>query len=84
MAHHKFSEKSGFLMENLNFTFERGEKGEICRKLGITHFIDGEYPQLPISDTFQRYLGNIASNDSESFLFVPLSNTRDNQIRCKC
>jgi hypothetical protein len=36
----RFLEQTGILPENVHWCAERSDKAEICKKLGITHFID--------------------------------------------
>ena len=40
MQHNKFFDKTGINPSNVHFCKERPQKGSICSKLSITHFID--------------------------------------------
>lgn len=40
MQHNSFYSKTGIPAENVYFTRERQHKAEVCKRLGITHFID--------------------------------------------
>lgn len=40
LKHHKFYEVSGVKPQHVHFCLQRADKETICRKLGITHFID--------------------------------------------
>lgn len=40
LRHRKFFERTGIPESHFNHCFERNEKAPICRRLGITHFVD--------------------------------------------
>lgn len=40
LAHHRFHEITGIAPGRVHFCRERRDKGPICRRLGVTHFID--------------------------------------------
>lgn len=40
LDHHQFYERTGIGREHVYFCLERHEKAGICRRLGVTHFID--------------------------------------------
>ena len=40
LHHHKFFRRTGIPAANLHFVRERADKGPVCTRLGITHFVD--------------------------------------------
>jgi hypothetical protein len=40
LKHHRFFERTGVKLKHVHFCLARSDKAPICRKLGITHFID--------------------------------------------
>ena len=57
LDHHRFPEITGIPRENLRFCRYRWEKAEVCRELGITHFIDDRPEVLGyMEDVPHRYL----------------------------
>ncbi len=40
LEHHRFYEITGIKRENLRFCSKRNEKADICKELGVTHFVD--------------------------------------------
>lgn len=60
LEYQKFYEKTGVLRDHLYFCRTREEKAPICKKLGVTHFIDDRLEVL-------SYLTGV----NELFLFQP-------------
>jgi hypothetical protein len=58
LIHHRFFERTGIAPENLRFCFERHQKAEHCRELGLSHFIDDRLDVLEHLDgvVARRYL----------------------------
>lgn len=55
--YHNFYSKAGINPKNVYFCVERHEKNPICKKLGITHFIDDKLEVLSYLETVKnRYL----------------------------
>lgn len=40
LEHHRFGQRTGWDSEKLRFCLQRPEKADICRELGVTHFVD--------------------------------------------
>ena len=40
LEHHRFYDRTGVHREHVYFCLERSEKADICKELGITHFVD--------------------------------------------
>jgi|ERR1035437_5780729 hypothetical protein len=40
LIHRDFYNRTGILPEHIFFCLERAEKADICRRLGVTHFVD--------------------------------------------
>jgi hypothetical protein len=59
LKHHRFFERTCVKPKNVYFCLERSEKGQICRRLKITHFIDDRVDVLE------------SLNDVSCFLFDP-------------
>ncbi len=74
----KFYKNTGFISSNLFFCSKRHEKRELCKPLGITHFIDdnievlqalkGLIPNLFLFGTSNAPEGFIAVNDWDELL----------------
>jgi hypothetical protein len=57
LAHHDFFGRTGIPAANLYFVRERSDKAPVCRRLGITHFVDDRLDVLSHLDTVEhRYL----------------------------
>ena len=63
LAHQRFFERTGIPSHQLRFCFERSQKADHCRELGITHFIDDRQDVL-------RHLDGVVGH---RFLFGPQS-----------
>ncbi len=61
LEHHRFYERTGLKPSHVHFCRQRHEKAGICRKLGITHFIDDRL----------EVLSHLVPNVSNLFLFRP-------------
>jgi hypothetical protein len=60
LAHHDFEKRTGIDLEHMHFCRTRPEKAPICRKLGVTHFVDDRLEVL-------GYLESVPNR----FLFQP-------------
>lgn len=57
LAHHGFFERTGVSEANLHFVRRRRDKGPVCTRLGIEHFVDDHVAVLAALDTVpHRYL----------------------------
>ena len=68
LKHKGFYDITGIPRENVNYCFERKDKAPICKRIGVTHFIDDRLEVL-------GYLDSV----SNKYLFGP-QNQRD--LRC--
>ena len=67
LKHHRFFERTGVKPKHLRFCVERIEKGPICRKLGITHFVDDHLDVLLNLKTVPyRFLFDLAIDRSNT------------------
>lgn len=64
----QFHEKTGLPARNVEFCVERHEKAAICKRLGITHFVD-DRPEVMshITTVPYRYLFQANPDDFEKF-----------------
>lgn len=46
LEHHRFTEIAGIPLERVHFCRRREEKAPICKRRGVTHFIDDRYDVL--------------------------------------
>jgi hypothetical protein len=66
LAHHDFEEITGIPLERVHFCRTREDKAPVCKKLGVTHFIDDRYDVLSYLKTvgalylFQPREGDLA------------------------
>lgn len=59
LAHNGFHEKTGIPEDHVRTCRQRKDKAEICRRLGITHFVDDRLEVLShLSTVNERYLFN--------------------------
>jgi hypothetical protein len=66
LYYHNFWEQTGVLRENIRFCRERHEKGPICQKLGITHFVDDRLEVLAAMNTVRhRYRLSSVAPDAD-------------------
>lgn len=65
LAYQKFYEITGVSQENVHFCFRRNEKAEICKKLGITHFVDDRLEVLGYLIDFVKNLYLFNPQDQE-------------------
>ncbi len=57
MEHHSFADRTGIPMSHVHFCRERREKGPICARLGVSHFVDDRLDVLRYLTTVpHRYL----------------------------
>jgi hypothetical protein len=66
LKHHRFFERTGVKPKHVRFCLERSEKEAICRKLGITHFIDDRVDVLQsLKSVPHRFLLDSSSRTSD-------------------
>jgi len=67
LKHHRFFDRTGVKPKHIYFCLERSDKAPICRKLGITHFVDDRLDVLhslrTVSHKFLFESGSQASNE---------------------
>jgi hypothetical protein len=51
LAHHDFEATTGIPLKRVHFCKERKDKAPICKKLGVTHFVDDRYDVLSYLET---------------------------------
>lgn len=57
LASHEFYRLTGIGVDHVHFCLERAEKSDICRRLGVTHFVDDKLEVLSYLTTVpNRYL----------------------------
>jgi hypothetical protein len=57
LTHHDFFDRTGIPEANLHFVRERRDKAPVCRRLGVTHFVDDRLDVLAHLDSVEhRYL----------------------------
>ncbi|SEM08158.1 hypothetical protein [Streptacidiphilus jiangxiensis] len=57
LHHHEFFARTGIPAGNVHFVRERADKGPVCRRLGITHFVDDRLDVLGhLATVAHRYL----------------------------
>jgi hypothetical protein len=57
LTHHDFFDRTGVPAANLHFVRERRDKAPVCRRLGITHFVDDRLDVLAyLEEVEHRYL----------------------------
>jgi hypothetical protein len=69
LTHNRFFERSGIVPTNLHFVRERADKADVCRRVGVTHFVDDELEVLiDLRDVPNRYLfvGGLGKNPPPS------------------
>lgn len=67
LKHHRFFERTGVKPKHIYFCMERSDKAPMCRKLGITHFVDDRLDVLRSLQTVPyRFLLDTGSRLSES------------------
>ncbi|GAA1594426.1 hypothetical protein [Actinoplanes couchii] len=54
MEHHRFFERTGINPAHLHFVRERRDKAPVCRRLGITHFVDDRPDVLACLETVEH------------------------------
>jgi len=74
LVHRRFTEITGIPPERVRFCRTREEKAPICKRLGITHFIDDRYDVLSYMKTVpHRFLFQPRDKDRESAKNEPLA-----------
>ncbi len=64
LAHHEFYQFTKVYESNVHFCRERKDKAEICRKLGVTHFVDDRLEVLSYLDSVGHlYLFNAVEEE---------------------
>lgn len=51
MAHHQFTDRTGIPETQIHFCRERQDKAPICKRLGVTHFVDDRLDVLGYLET---------------------------------
>lgn len=78
LKHNKFPEITGFDMNNVHFCLRRDEKGGLCSRLKITHFIDDKIEclnSLPNSVNFAfLFPSTMKSNQKRYRKIIELNN----------
>jgi hypothetical protein len=65
---HKFYDKTGVALNHLRFCRERAEKAGICKRLGITHFVDDRFEVVSrLTTVSHRYLLHPRPDELEQF-----------------
>jgi hypothetical protein len=65
LTHHKFYTQTGIEESRVHFCRERREKKEICKQLGITHFVDDRLEILSYLLEFVPHLYLFSPRDEE-------------------
>jgi hypothetical protein len=67
LAHHGILERLGLSLESVRFCRERRDKAPICKKLGVTHFIDDRADVLGyLTSVRHRYLFGPQETDADT------------------
>jgi hypothetical protein len=66
LKHHHFFERTGVMPKHVRFCLERSDKEAICRKLGITYFIDDRVDVLQsLKSVPHRFLLDFSPRESD-------------------
>lgn len=68
LVHNRFPEETGVPIENVFFCRQRAEKAPICKRLGLTHFIDDRLEVLSYLESVPfKYLFDPNPTEVEAF-----------------
>ena len=79
LKHHRFFERTGVKPKHVHFCLERSDKAPICRKLGITHFIDDRLDVLLSLQTVPNrilFASDHSSGDTNAALALTIQQVR--------
>jgi hypothetical protein len=64
LRHHRFHELTGIAPADVHFVRARPDRGEVCRRVGVTHFVDDRVDVLAALTTVSNrylFLGGLGS-----------------------